>query len=95
MTENRVISGERIEMLGCRSESLGEFCITYSLYGITLRSLRTYYVIGAENDTEGALGVLGEEKEAAEGLFDRLSTLLVTPCTLEDVLSDIRTENRC
>ncbi len=94
MKEKTALVGDILKREDSRTVRLDELCLTYSLYGVTLNSLRRYYAIGIETENDGAFVAVGTDEHMAATLYERLCELLVTPCTLEDIVSDIRAENR-
>lgn len=62
--------------------------VCYTLYEVSLSNMAEYYLAEAIMGDESELAVLGRDIDESKSLFLKISEMLVTPCTLLDVVSD-------
>ena len=68
-----------------------EFSMHYALWYIQT-SHSSYYAVEIFTDTESDMGILSTNYDRAQRIFEILFNENVTPCTLPDILHDVRIE---
>ena len=87
MTRNMSDTAERISRLDERSADTSHGELKYSFFEMVV-SGETYYATEVIGGGESSLAVIGKDYTNAYELYCALARLKVTPCTLQEIVSD-------
>ncbi len=87
MSTDLYVSSEMLKLEERRADFLG-ISVIYYFFELLSPSGQRYYAVEVVSDDDTSLAVVGKESALAYEFYERIVNSGVTPCSLQDVVSD-------
>ncbi len=88
MLKNDIFTPAKIERSKREEITASDFSAVYSLYTVSLEGGAVYYAVEIRTEGDRTFASLGEDQRDARRIYEMIVRCAVTPCQLQDVLSD-------